>query len=137
MKKIVSVLLMCLLLTSCTVSYDPVKTEVETDTHIGEYQNISPEVAKDFIDSGESVIILDVRTKEEYDEGHIENAILIPDNELKELVEAQIPDLDQRIFVYCRSGRRSKAATELLLEMGYTNVLDLGGIMDWPYEIVK
>lgn len=137
MKKIILILMMCTLLTSCTMNSEQVETEVVTDTHIGEYQSITPELAKDFIDSGESVTILDVRTKAEYDEGHIENAILIPDTELKELVEEQIPDLDQRIFVYCRSGRRSKAAAELLLEMGYTNVLDLGGIMDWPYEIVK
>lgn len=101
------------------------------------YINISAEKAKEMIDKGEYGVILDVRSLEEYNEGHIEDAILLPVSEIKEKVEAIIPDKDEVILLYCRSGRRSAAAAKDLIEMGYDNVYDFGGIIDWPYEIVK
>ncbi|WP_366782089.1 rhodanese-like domain-containing protein [uncultured Clostridium sp.] len=94
------------------------------------------DVTKAEIDKGD-VIILDVRTNEEYISGHIENSILIPVNEIEKEAENIIKDKEQKILVYCRSGNRSSQASKLLVKMGYTNVYDFGGIKDWPYAIVK
>lgn len=80
-------------------------------------------------------IILDVRTLEEFNNGYIEKAILIPDDEINDKAEKILKDKDQLILVYCHCGRRSKTASEALVELGYTNVSDFGGINNWPYEI--
>ncbi len=96
--------------------------------------NISAQEAKQIIDSDENYIILDVRTQEEFNENHIPNAILIPDYEIKDKAEDILKDKHQMILVYCRSGRRSKLAAQTLLELGYTNIREFGGIIDWPYE---
>ena len=96
--------------------------------------NITAEEAKEIMDSEEGYIILDVRTREEYDEGHIPGAILIPNTEIEAKAEDVLTDKDQLILVYCRSGRRSKIAAEALAELGYTNIMEFGGILDWPYE---
>ena len=86
------------------------------------------------MDTQTGYVILDVRTQEEYDEKHIPEAILIPDYEIREKAEGILMDKSQLILVYCRSGRRSKLASEDLLELGYTNIKEFGGIIDWPYE---
>ena len=101
------------------------------------YEQITPEEAKKIMDSGEEHIILDTREQDEFDEGHIPGAILIPYTEIENKAEAMLPDKDKLILVYCRSGRRSKIAAESLSKLGYTNVKEFGGIIDWPYEIVK
>ena len=98
------------------------------------YVNITVEEAKKIMDAEEGYIILDVRTQEEYDQGHIPNAILIPDTEIKDKAEEVLTDKNQLLLVYCRSGRRSKLASEILVELGYTNLKEFGGIIDWPYE---
>ena len=98
------------------------------------YVNIAAEEAKQLMDSEEGYIILDVRTQEEYDEGHIPGAIVISHEEIAEKAEEVVTDKDQLILVYCRSGRRSKIAAEALVELGYTNIKEFGGIIDWPYE---
>lgn len=103
---------------------------------LAEYKKITPEEAKALIDGG-NVIILDVRTKEEYDEGHIKDAILLPDTDIAEQAETVLPDKTSKILVYCRSGRRSALSAKELIAMGYTNVFDFGGILDWPYQIVE
>ena len=103
------------------------------------YQKITPQQAKvRMAEAG--VIVLDVRMQQEFDAGHIANAVLLP----LPLIEAgdaavakALPDKDAEILVYCRSGRRSAIAANALINMGYTNVLDFGGINDWPYEVVK
>ena len=100
------------------------------------YVNISPEEAKRIMDSQNGYVILDVREQNEYDESHIPGAILIPHGQIKELAPSMLPDKDQLILVYCRSGRRSKIAAEALEEMDYTNIKEFGGIIDWPYETV-
>lgn len=100
------------------------------------YKTINAEEAKAIIDAEENIVILDVRTKAEFDDGHIPNAILIPDAKLKEEVEIKIPDKDTKILIYCRSGNRSARSSKLLIEMGYNNVFDFGGIIDWPYDVV-
>ena len=101
------------------------------------YEQISAEEAKKIMDSGEEHIILDTREQDEFDEGHIPGAILIPYTEIENKAEEMLPDKDKLILVYCRSGRRSKIAAESLSKLGYTNVKEFGGIIDWPYEIEK
>lgn len=101
------------------------------------YEQISQDEAKRIMDTESDYIIIDARTQEEFDEGHIENAILIPEYEIQEKAPELIPDKNALILVYCRSGRRSKIASEALAELGYTNVKEFGGIIDWEYEIVK
>lgn len=101
------------------------------------YEQISGAEAKALMDSESGYIIIDARTQEEYDEGYIPGAILIPEYEIADRAEKELPDKDQLILVYCRSGRRSKIAAEELVKLGYTNVKEFGGIIDWEYEIVK
>ena len=101
------------------------------------YQQITQEEAKRIMDSGAPHIVLDVREQDEFDEGHIPNAILIPYTEIDAKAEEILTDKDAQILVYCRSGRRSKIAAESLANLGYTNVKEFGGIIDWKYEIVK
>ena len=101
------------------------------------YEQIRGAEAKALMDSESGYIIIDARTQEEYDEGHIPGAILIPEYEIADRAETELPDKDQLILVYCRSGRRSKIAAEELVKLGYANVKEFGGIIDWEYEIVK
>ena len=101
------------------------------------YDQISGAEAKALMDSESGYVIIDARTQSEYDEGHIPGAILIPEYEIADRAEKELPDKDQLILVYCRSGRRSKIAAEELVKLGYTNVKEFGGIIDWKYEIVK
>ncbi len=101
------------------------------------YEQITPIDAKKIMDSGEEHIILDTREQDEFDEGHIPGAILIPYTEIENKAERIIPDKSTQILVYCRSGRRSKIAAESLSKLSYTNVKEFGGIIDWPYEVVK
>ena len=98
------------------------------------YEQITPVEAKEIMDTEKNYIILDVRTEEEFAQGHIEGAMLIPDDEIMEKAEGILTDKSQQILVYCRSGRRSKNAASQLVELGYTNVKEFGGIIDWPYE---
>ena len=101
------------------------------------YDQISGAEAKALMDSESGYIIIDARTQEEYDQGHIPGAIMIPEYEIATRAEKELPDKNQLILVYCRSGRRSKIAAEELVKLGYTNVKEFGGINDWKYEIVK
>ena len=101
------------------------------------YEQITPIEAKKIMDSGEEHIILDTREQDEFDEGHIPGAILIPYTEIENMAEQILSDKDAQILVYCRSGRRSKIASESLAKLGYTNVKEFGGIIDWPYEVEK
>ena len=101
------------------------------------YEQIDAGKAKEIMDSGAEFILIDARTEEEFASGHIEGAILIPEYEIRDRAPKELPDKDALILVYCRSGRRSKIASEELVNLGYTNVKEFGGIIDWPYEIVK
>lgn len=101
------------------------------------YEQISAEEAKSLMDTEKDYIIIDARTESEFAEGHIEGAILIPEYEIAERAQKELPDKDALILVYCRSGRRSKIASDELVKLGYTNVKEFGGIIDWPYETVK
>ncbi len=127
MKKLVFLLLAVMLLTACGQDKENDQGAV--------YVNITAEEAKQIMDTEEGYIILDVRTQEEYDQGHIPGAILISHEEIAEKAEDVLTDKNQLILVYCRSGRRSKIAAEALVELGYTNIKEFGGIIDWPYEV--
>lgn len=123
--------ILALALTGCSKS-----TEEESVNEKIQYVKISPKDAKEIMDNEES-IVLDVRTKDEYDQGHIEGAVLLPVDEISSKAEEVLMDKKAKILVYCRSGNRSATAAKTLIKMGYENVLDFGGIIDWPYEILK
>jgi len=114
-----------------TPSPSPAQVDEHKET---EYIRISPQEAQEIL--SENVIILDVRNQGEYDLGHIRNAILLPHTEIRERAESVIPDKDQIILVYCRAGSRSEFAARELIDMGYTQVFDFGGIADWTGEII-
>ena len=127
MKKLIFLLLAVMMLTACGQDKENDQGAV--------YVNITAEEAKQIMDSEEGYIILDVRTQEEYDQGHIPGAIVISHEEIVEKAEDVLTDKNQLILVYCRSGQRSKIAAEALAELGYTNIKEFGGIIDWPYEV--
>ena len=126
MKKLVFLLLAVMMLTACGQDKENNQGAV--------YVNITAEEAKQIMDTEEGYIILDVREQDEYDAGHIPGAIVISHEEIAEKAEEVLTDKEQLILVYCRSGRRSKIAAEALVELGYTNIKEFGGIIDWPYE---
>ena len=129
MKKIISIFIVALF---CALSLAGCASK-EIDMEVT-YTMITAEQAKTIMDSDVDYIIIDARTEEEFAGGHIENAILIPEYEVAERAEQELPNKDQLILVYCRSGRRSKIAADELVKLGYTNVKEFGGIIDWPYE---
>ncbi len=125
-------LVMLVLLTSCASG-----TSDSFNSEQAGYHKITAEEAKARIDSGDDMIILDVRTQEEYNTDHIEGAFLIPNQTIANTQPEFLPDLDTEILIYCRSGNRSAQAAEKLVDMGYTRVHDFGGIINWPYATVK
>lgn len=100
------------------------------------YTQIDQETAKLMMEVDDGHVIVDVRREDEYAKGHIPGAILIPNESIGTEQPAELPDLEQIILVYCRSGRRSKEASQKLADIGYTNVYEFGGIVDWTGEIV-
>lgn len=109
----------------------------QEDTVKAEYKKITAEEAKERMDKDDKVVILDVRTEEEYQEGYVPGAIVIPNETISSEPLEELPDMDQEILVYCRSGNRSAQAAKKLAEAGYTQVYDFGGIIDWPYDTEK
>ena len=125
MKKICLALFILILSSSCIFSK-------------GEgYKRISMDEAKTLMEKEEGYILLDVRTKGEYESGYIPGAINIPLSDIDEKIISFLPDKSQMILVYCRSGNRSREASDKLSKLGYSNVLEIGGINDWKGEIVK
>ena len=122
---------------ACTNNKKAETSETEISETKATYTQISPAQAKSLMDTEKDFIILDTREQYEYDEEHIENAILIPYTEIEAKAANKLPDKDQLILVYCRSGRRSKIAAQSLADMGYTNVKEFGGIIGWLYDTVK
>ena len=123
MKRMIPFLLALLLLTGCG-----------GNAADGSYQQITQEKAKEMMDTQE-VIILDVREQDEFDNGYIPGAVLLPVGTIDENTAADvIPEKDSTVLVYCRSGNRSKTASAALADLGYTNIYEFGGINTWPYE---
>lgn len=121
-------LTLLLLLTACGTA--------ETSPESG-YTQISQEEAREMMDTQE-VLVLDVREQDEYDSGHIPDAVLLPVGTITEDTAAEIiPEKDTTVLVYCRSGNRSKTAAQALANLGYTHIYEFGGISTWPYEVEK
>ena len=130
MKRMIPILLMMtLLLTGCTSP----GSAPEANT----YRQITMQQAVEMMEKEENYIILDVRTHEEFAAGHIPGAIVIPNETIGAEEIPQLPDKDQLIMVYCRSGNRSKQASDKLVKLGYTNIVEFGGINSWPGETVS
>ena len=127
MKRFVPFLFSFLLLTGCAA---PVESEAS-------YQQVSTDEAIAMMEEENDYIILDVRTPEEFAEKHIPDAINIPNETIGTEEIPELPDKEQLILVYCRSGNRSKQASEKLVRLGYTNIVEFGGINDWPGETVS
>ena len=143
MKKLLQLLLAAvLLLAGCTSAAGSAGTGSSTaasasgSSNAATYQKITPEEAQQMLQDQPDAILLDVRTQEEYDTQHIEGATLLTDSDIASRAADVLPDKDAVILVYCRSGRRSAASSQQLAELGYTNVYDFGGIIDWPYGVV-
>ena len=138
--RILSVAFAALLLSGCAApqaapaASAPPEATVTAAT--AQYRKITAEEAKARMDSGDEILVLDVRTQEEYDAGHIAGAILLPNETIVDTKPNSLPDLNAEILIYCRSGNRSAQAAKKLAAMGYTNVYDFGGILDWPYDVV-
>ena len=148
MRKILCIIsaVLCIFLTACGDATSigiiggadgPTSIIIEEKGEKAMYQQITAEEAKKIMNSNEEHIILDTREQDEFNEGHIQGAILIPYTEIENRAEEMLPDKDAQILVYCRSGRRSKIASESLAKLGYTDVKEFGGIIEWPYEVVK
>ena len=120
------------LLSGCALS--KAKEDKADMTDKAAYQKISAEEAYEMMASQE-VVVVDVRTREEYDGGHIENAVLVPNESIDSEMPEALPDKEATLLVYCRSGRRSKDAAQKLLKLGYQSVYDFGGIIDWPTSL--
>ena len=135
MKRFICLLMAFLGLSGCTKQ--PVEPPRDGDGSIRSYKQISQEEAMEMMKRDDGHVIVDVRRQDEYDEGHIPGAILIPNETINKTRPEQLPDLDQIILIYCRSGNRSKQAAQKLLEMGYNRIYEFGGIITWPGEIEK
>lgn len=127
MKKIIPLLIVVLILGGCALSKE------ETPT----YRQVSTEEAIAIMEKESGYVILDVRTAEEFQEKHIPNAINIPNETIGRDEIKELPDKDQLILVYCRSGNRSKQASEKLVKLGYTNIVEFGGINSWTGDTVS
>ena len=139
-KNILFILILCLFLFSQSCTRNNTSTTANTtiaNTTSAEYKKITPQEANDIMQSSEDFILLDVRTEEEYKEIRIDGSILIPDTEISTRAESELKDKNAIVLVYCRSGKRSEKASKELIDLGYTNVYDFGGIMDWPYETIN
>ena len=124
-KRVLPIILSALLLTACAPG-----------NSLG-YKQITMSEAVKMMETEKNCIILDVRRADEFAEGHIPGAINVPNEEIGTTEIAELPDKSQLILVYCRSGRRSKEASEKLVKLGYTNIVEFGGILDWKGEIEK
>lgn len=133
MKRIVKGLMIVLMISLTAFGLVGCDTGTATDS-TSSYEQISADRAKELMDTETEYIIIDARTEEEFAEGHIAGAVLIPEYEIADRAAEELPDKEQLILVYCRSGRRSKIASQTLADLGYTNVKEFGGIIDWPYE---
>ena len=127
MKKLLPILLSALMFTGCAGT-----SNSQTNT----YRQITMDEAVTMMAQETGYIILDVRRPDEFAAGHIPNAINMPNESIGTAEIPELPDKNQLIMVYCRSGRRSKEAAEKLVKLGYTNIVEFGGILDWKGEIV-
>lgn len=131
---VIPIVLVMVLLAGCSMRKNKI---MDGDRMVNSYRQISQEEAKTMMEADDGHMIVDVRRQDEYNEGHIPGAICVPNESIGDTQPAELPDLNQVILVYCRSGRRSKEAAQKLFDMGYTRVYEFGGIIDWTGEVVK
>ena len=135
MRKIWSVIIISILLLCACGEQKVIHLQKEEEIA---YMQITAEQAKEIMDTQEDALVVDVREQSEYDEGHIPGAILLPVGTISEETAASvIIDKEKLVLIYCRSGNRSKTAAQALVDLGYTQVYEFGGIRDWPYDIEK
>ena len=136
MRKVIALMAVLLfVLCGCSTWTSEADTQ-ETVTAAASYKQITAQEAKAMMDEQPDILILDVREQSEYDSGHIPGAVLFPVGSIsEEAAAAVIPERDTVTLVYCRSGNRSKTASKALAELGYTQIYEFGGIIDWPYEV--
>ena len=143
MKKIISLLLLTLLFSGCVSNHNSSlensepETNLDTNSSVKTYRQITMKESVDIMEQESNYIILDVRRPDEFSEGHIPNAINVPNENIGNTEISELPNKEQLILVYCRSGRRSKEASQKLVNLGYTNIVEFGGIIDWKGEIVS
>ena len=128
---------LCLAIIGCGRQSKANNSEIDNKDEENSYKSISMSEAEEMMKNEKDYIILDVRTAEEYKEGHIPNAINVANETIGEDEIAELPDKEQLIMVYCRSGRRSKQAASKLVKLGYSNIVEIGGIIDWKGDIEK
>lgn len=131
---IILIIFIIVLVAGCTREKNQI---MDGDGMVNSYNQISQEEAKKMMEADDGHVIVDVRRQDEYDECHIPGAICIPNESIEDTMPAELPDTNQVLLVYCRSGRRSKEASQKLFDMGYTKVYEFGGIIDWTGEVVK
>lgn len=134
MKKLLTLLLLStLLLSACSNAPGQI---MDGDGMVNSFSQISQEQAKLMMEEDDGHLIVDVRTREEYDQGHIPGAVCVPNESIGEEMPEALPDKQQILLLYCRSGRRSKEAAQKLFDLGYANVYEFGGILDWDGDVV-
>ena len=134
MNKIIYIILIIIVIGGVVLMFNKNDKNIEKQSKI---KNVSMDEIVQIMNENKDYIILDVRTIEEYNEGHIPNAICIPNETIGEKTINELPNKEQLILIYCRSGNRSKQAAAKLEKLGYTNLIEFGGIIDWKGEIVK
>lgn len=137
MKKKTKILIAGIVVGVIAVAAVGIKQHVTADQEGTEYTSITMEDAKEIFQEKGDYLIVDVRRADEFAEGHIPGAINIANEDIVSSEPAELPDKDQVIYVYCRSGNRSKQASEKLAAMGYTNIVEFGGILDWTGEVER
>ena len=133
MKKSICLALLALMMIACGCGGEASSSEDSKGT----FRQVTPDEGKKMMEESSGYIIVDVRTQKEYTAGHIPKAICIPNESIDKTPPAELADKNQEIFVYCRSGRRSKEAAQKLANMGYTNIVEFGGIISWNGEVTK
>ena len=128
---------LCLVIIGCGRKSEADNNVIDNKDEGNSYKSISMSEAEEMMKNEKDYIILDVRTAEEYKEGHIPNAINVANETIGEDEIAELPNKNQLIMVYCRSGRRSKQAASKLVKLGYSNIVEIGGIIDWKGDIEK
>lgn len=134
MKVVIIIFIVLILIVSILLYFNYNKSNKSTETKV---RYVSMNEIVQIMNENENYIILDVRTMEEFNQGHIPNAICIPNETINENTINELPNKEQLILIYCRSGNRSKQAADKLIKLGYINLIEFGGIIDWKGEIVK
>lgn len=138
MKKLIAIFMCLFLVVGCdSNNANNDLNSVDSNNNLVQNYSIIDAVSAHDIIENEDVVIIDVRSKNEYNTGYIENAINIPVDSIQYKIGNIVPDKDKKILLYCRSGARAQEAAKKLASLGYSNVYSFGGIVDWPYEIVN